>query len=97
MPSCFSCGAQQPKRRLRPIELSSAGDVLVCRDTHACHDRARIGLRVPARAPQARGGRPKPRRRPGRLVLVLAVALVGAFVLPHFTIDGRHWHVWMLP
>jgi hypothetical protein len=29
-------------------------------------------------------------------VVVLAVAIVGMFVLPHFTIAGRHWHLFAL-
>ena len=32
-----------------------------------------------------------------RMPFVLAPALFGAFVLPHVTIDGRHWHLWLLP
>jgi len=32
-----------------------------------------------------------------RLPLMLAVTLFGAFLLPHLTIDGRHWHLWLLP
>ena len=32
-----------------------------------------------------------------RIPFALALTLFGAFVLPHLTIDGRHWHLWLLP
>jgi len=32
-----------------------------------------------------------------RLPLMLVLMVFAAFVLPHLTIDGRHWHVWLLP
>jgi hypothetical protein len=42
--ACHYCGEPQPKRRLRRLELSSLGDVLVCRDVEPCQRRARTQL-----------------------------------------------------
>ena len=29
--------------------------------------------------------------------MFLMAALAGALILPHLTIAGRHWHIWLLP
>ena len=97
MASCHYCGTRQPRRRLRPLELSAAGDVAVCRDTIACQERARLALR-PAGAPAYPETRTNSRtvslNRVLELVIVLVVVLV---LLPHITIGGHHWRFFVLP
>ena len=59
--TCHYCGERQPARRLRPLELSAAGQVRVCRDAEACRTRARLGLRVPTRAHRSPAARQRRR------------------------------------
>ena len=95
--ACHYCGEQQPRRKLRPLELSTVGDVLVCSEIEACHKRARAHLyaRQSAAAPASRGhGRRRSGRRWG---IWLTLIVVGVLVLPHFAISGHHWRFWLLP
>jgi hypothetical protein len=99
--ACHYCGELQPKRKLRPLELTTAGDVLVCRETEACHRRARARLyTAPPVATTGRQSRTTPERRRrryrARWALWLTVILIGLLVLPHFSIAGRHWHFWLI-
>jgi hypothetical protein len=100
MARCYYCGASQPKRRLRPLALSTAGDVAVCRDEVSCRDRSRVGALVPARAtPIAATGSPsrvRPRSR-ARWTLIFGLLIFGMLLLPHLTIAGHHWHLFVLP
>lgn len=98
--TCHYCGERQLRWKLRPLELSAAGAVDVCRDADACRTRARVGALVPTRAYRTQ---PPLRRRRfmgrsgARWVVALAVLVVGVVVLPHFTIDGHHYHFWLIP
>jgi hypothetical protein len=98
--ACHYCGEQQPKRKLRPLELTTAGDVLVCREIEACHRRARARLYTvpPVAATGPSGTTPERRRRRfrARWALWLTLILIGLLVLPHFTIGGRQWHFWLI-
>lgn len=58
----------------------------------ASERRATVGEALPLRGQQSLLARPVNLR----WVVVLAM-LVGAFLLPHLTIAGRHWHIWLLP
>jgi hypothetical protein len=85
---------------LRPLELSGAGRVQVCRDADACRRRARVGALVPTRAHKAPAARRRLRflGRSGRWWTVTAVVLVvGLVVLPHFAIHGGHYRFWFIP
>lgn len=99
---CHYCGEQQPKRKLRPLELSSIGDVLVCRELEPCQRRARAqfhgssGMVVAARPARATPARTRTRRRRW-WPLWLGILVFGLLVLPHVTIAGHHWHVWLFP
>jgi hypothetical protein len=42
--TCHYCGEEQPRRRLRRLELSNAGDVNVCSDTATCRKRHQRNL-----------------------------------------------------
>jgi len=98
--SCHYCGHRQSRGRLRPIELSAAGSVQVCRDADACRTRARVGALVPTRAHKAPAERPRRRflgRSGRRWAITIAVLVVGVFVLPHIAIHGRHYHFWLIP
>ena len=100
MARCYYCGASQPKRRLRPLELSTAGDVTVCRDEASCQDRSRVGALVPARATPigATGSSSRTRARTRyRWTLIVGLLIFGMLLLPHLTIAGRHWHLFALP
>jgi len=97
--TCHYCGEQQPKRKLRPLELSSIGGVLVCRETEACHRRARARLHnAPpvAAAPPSEATHRRRRRFRARWAIWLTAILIGLLVLPHFTIAGRHWRFWLI-
>jgi hypothetical protein len=69
---CHYCGDQQPKRKLRRLELSTAGEVVVCRDTERCHRQARARLyTAPSVATASAGGSVRRQRgKPVHLALV---------------------------
>jgi len=93
---CHYCGARQPRRRLRRIELSGLGVVGVCRDLEACHKRARSAL-APARPAPEPPRRPTVLGRPlGAWILSLAVLAAGLLLLPRLTVGGHRWFVWLL-
>jgi hypothetical protein len=100
--ACHYCGEQQPKRKLRRLELSSIGNVLVCREVEPCQRRARAQLHgastvaVAARTTTVATRRHRRRAR-APWALWLGLLVLGLLVLPHLTIHGRHWHVWFLP
>ena len=97
---CHYCGESQPKRKLRPLELTLVGDVLVCRELEACYRRARARLyTAPSVVDTGPSGRPPERRRRrfrARWAIWLALLLLGLLVLPHFTIGGHHWRFWLI-
>lgn len=103
--ACHYCGEQQPTRKLRRLELSSLGDVLVCRDVEPCQRRgraqlfARTAAAVAAPTPPARRGRAVRTRRRSRerWAIWLAFLVIGVLLLPHLTIHGHHVRIWLFP
>jgi hypothetical protein len=96
---CHYCGELQPRRKLRPLELSSTGDVLVCREIETCHRRARSRLFTAASIVDprpTRATRQKRVRRAPRWAIVLALIVIGVLLLPHFAFAGHHWRIWFL-
>ncbi|HJQ73341.1 MAG TPA: hypothetical protein VJ814_00525 [Gaiellaceae bacterium] len=98
--TCHYCGDRQPSWRLRPLELSAAGPVRVCRDAEACRTRARVGVLVPTRAHKAPSARRRRRflgRSGGRWAYTMTLLVLGVLVLPHIAVHGHHYRFWVIP